>query len=206
MAAAVTMRGNRTRDRLVEVGGDLVYRHGYEATGVARICDAAGVQKGSFYYFWPSKRDLVIASLAPAWQEHLRRVLQPAFAMSSLPAALDEWGHRLVGVHRHYQDEPDGRVRGCRFGNLAAECSSGDPVLRDAVGQHLQLMVSFVADRLRLFDDVTGTPGQDPAVAAAGLVAHMEGLAILAKVSDDPTVLGRLGRDSRLLLGITPDL
>ena len=38
---------------------------------------------------------------------------------------------------------------------------------------------------------------------AEALCAHMEGLMILAKARNDPTVLARFARDARRLLGMT---
>jgi hypothetical protein len=43
----------------------------------------------------------------------------------------------------------------------------------------------------------------DAGDGAEALCAHMEGLMILAKARNDPTVLARFARDARRLLGMT---
>lgn len=196
----VTESESPTRRRLVRTCGDLVHRRGYAATGVQEICDVAGVRKGSFYHFFPSKAALVVATLEPAWREHLAEVLEPAFVDRPLLTGLQQWGDRLAEIHRRHRDEPDGHVRGCRFGNLAAECAGREPEVAEAVAGFLAEMVAYVNERV-----VEGaTRGDcavvDPDTAGDRLVSHMEGLAVLAKVRNDPDLLRRLGGDSRVLL------
>ena len=49
-------RSEETRNRILNTANDLFSRCGYEATGVAEICLAAGVSKGAFYHHFPSKQ------------------------------------------------------------------------------------------------------------------------------------------------------
>ncbi|MEV5543961.1 helix-turn-helix domain-containing protein [Saccharopolyspora shandongensis] len=46
---------------------ELIELRGYSALGVAEICKAAGVPKGSFYYFFESKETLALAVLDDHW-------------------------------------------------------------------------------------------------------------------------------------------
>ena len=54
-------RTSDARDRLIQAAKDLTYARGYTAVGIKDICEEAGVQKGSFYHFFPTKRDLLLA-------------------------------------------------------------------------------------------------------------------------------------------------
>jgi TetR/AcrR family transcriptional repressor of nem operon len=49
------MATHTTRDHLIEVGLQQIRSSGYNATGVKEILDRAGVPKGSFYHYFPSK-------------------------------------------------------------------------------------------------------------------------------------------------------
>ena len=50
-----------TRERMVRTAARLFLARSYQSVGVNEICAEAQVQKGSFYHFFPSKSDLVIA-------------------------------------------------------------------------------------------------------------------------------------------------
>jgi len=65
-ATAKTTRGTKratssTRDHLIGVGLELMRKHGYGATGLQEILDAAGVPKGSFYHHFGSKEEFTAA-------------------------------------------------------------------------------------------------------------------------------------------------
>ena len=52
--------GKDLRSAIVEAAVELFYEHGYAATGVQQIVDAAGCTKGAFYHYWNSKLDLLL--------------------------------------------------------------------------------------------------------------------------------------------------
>ncbi len=49
-------RSESTRSHIIEAATHLFSKTGYDATGVAEICQAAGVSKGAFYHHFPSKQ------------------------------------------------------------------------------------------------------------------------------------------------------
>jgi TetR/AcrR family transcriptional repressor of nem operon len=97
-----------------------------------------------------------------------------------------------------------GIVPGCPFGNFAAELAPRDASVRDAVDGVFADMRSLFTDAIR-----AGVARGDVAAdidagdGAEALCAHMEGLMILAKAHNDPTMLARFARDARRLLGMT---
>ena len=56
-------RSQETRSKILNAAQTLFAQSGYDATGVADICQAAGVSKGSFYYHFPSKQALFLELL-----------------------------------------------------------------------------------------------------------------------------------------------
>jgi AcrR family transcriptional regulator len=57
------LRSEETRKCILSTAADLFSIHGYDATGVAEICRAAGVSKGAFYHHFPSKHSVFLALL-----------------------------------------------------------------------------------------------------------------------------------------------
>jgi AcrR family transcriptional regulator len=54
-------RSEETRERILKVSLEAFAENGYDATGVAEICQRAQVSKGAFYYHFPSKQDVFLA-------------------------------------------------------------------------------------------------------------------------------------------------
>ena len=61
-------RTSDAKEKLLSVAFDLIHENSYGAVGVDQICKRARVNKGSFYYFFKTKTDLVVA----AYEEHWR--------------------------------------------------------------------------------------------------------------------------------------
>lgn len=56
-------RSLETRNKILETATELFSKSGYDATGVAEICQLAGVSKGAFYHHFSTKQALFMALL-----------------------------------------------------------------------------------------------------------------------------------------------
>src|SRR5258708_38765822 len=65
-------RTSDAREKILTAGQSLIELRGYSALGVAEICKAAGVPKGSFYYFFESKEALALAVIDEHWASQQR--------------------------------------------------------------------------------------------------------------------------------------
>ncbi|HTO08336.1 MAG TPA: helix-turn-helix domain-containing protein, partial [Myxococcota bacterium] len=61
-------RTSDARERLIDEASRLFHARSYESVGVQELCDAAEVNKGSFYHFFPSKEDLAAAVIDAQWE------------------------------------------------------------------------------------------------------------------------------------------
>lgn len=68
-------RAEETHRRILEAAAKCFGESGYEATGVARICQEAGVSKGSFYHHFSSKQ-AVFLELLGQWMERMEEQLE----------------------------------------------------------------------------------------------------------------------------------
>lgn len=68
----LTDQGRERKQQLVDAAMALFADRGYSATRIADICDRAGVAKGLFYWYFPTKLDL-FTELVRSMRQRLRR-------------------------------------------------------------------------------------------------------------------------------------
>ncbi len=181
-----------TKERLLNSALDLIHARSYANVGVQELCEHAGVKKGSFYHFFPSKRDLTIAALERQWDRAKQTVWDPAFE-SNLPfhkkleRCLD-----LFYKHQCGMKEKTGQVQGCPFGNLALELSTQDEAIRRKVDQIFRECARYVERMLEEAVVVGEIPKLDVSATAEAVVAYMEGVMLMAKTRNDPKVIKNL--------------
>jgi len=121
--------GLDARTLLIRAGVAAMTEYGFAAAGLERVLKAAGIPKGSFYYYFESKEAFalaVIEAYAAYFAARLERLLGAA---SPSP---------LRRVHAFCADAAAGLVkydyrRGCLVGNLGLEIASLTPPLRAAL-------------------------------------------------------------------------
>ncbi len=89
-----------TKGKLLQIALRLIWENSYGSVGVEEMCKQAGVKKGSFYYFFPSKSDLTSAALEAHWEAQrvdLDQIFSPAtppLATSKLTATTSTSGRK----------------------------------------------------------------------------------------------------------------
>lgn len=106
-----------TRDRLIEAGLYLFWRNGYAATGIAQILERAGANAGSFYHFFKTKEEMLLAVL-----ELYIRTLDPVIVQPVMSRFHDPI-ERVFGILGFYRKNllATGCTYGCPIGRLALE-------------------------------------------------------------------------------------
>jgi TetR/AcrR family transcriptional repressor of nem operon len=192
------------RERLIEAGVELFSQRPYGSIGVAELCSRAGVNKGSFYYFFPSKEALALAVIDRhwTWQKGVwAGILDgPGSLLERLRGLFDATAQMQVDAVTG-----TGWVAGCLFGNLALEVSSQNEPVRLRLQEIFDEQIGMISSRLASavesgeLQSVTDVDG-----AAKAIVAQLEGLVLFAKVFNDPSQLDALWQNSLALLGLTP--
>ena len=180
-----------SRARLINSAITLMYRRGYTAVGVKEICDHANVNKGSFYYFFPSKRDLVLAALDTQWQLAKTHLLKPVFS-SNLPPL--ERLQQLFCMAVQAQQSTDLPMRGCFFGNLALELSTQDDVIRQKLQTIFEEWTDYFCNTLTEAVEAGQLPEIDVQRTAQAMLAYLEGVALLAKTDNNPVLVEQLAQ------------
>src|SRR5262245_13193012 len=113
----INQEGSDTRSRLLAAAMRLFWEKGYASTSVADVLQAARVNSGSLYHFFPGKQDLLLAVLE-AYQDGIRpMLLEPAWKGVADPI---ERVFALLGGYRRALVETECSY-GCPIGSLALE-------------------------------------------------------------------------------------
>lgn len=185
-------RCSDARERLLETGARLVHERGYTAVSVADICSDAGLKKGSFYHFFRSKRDLVLAVI-DRYAESYASLMTQCGTDCALPPreqlrrVFDLMHQSMVRGHREV-----GCMRGCPVGNLALEMADRDDLIRRKLST---IFAGWTAGLQRILAQACAQGElnvNDPQGTAETLVAHAQGAILLSKAANDPGVFDRL--------------
>ncbi len=125
---------NGTRQKLIDTASDLLWTSSYGAVSVDDICKTAGVKKGSFYHYFPSKQDLAITTMEEYYEHVVRPDMERLFA-SDLSALqrLERMADSVIEEQRETMVKY-GRVCGCPFGALASEMiGEGTPGISEKI-------------------------------------------------------------------------
>lgn len=188
-------------DRILEAGTKLFAQRSYGTTGVAEIAAEAGVPKGSFYYFFPSKQALALAVINKHWEEQRTEWLRILTATGTLPERLRELFTATTEVQRQAVNDT-GAVVGCLFGNLALEVSSQDDPVRSRLQEIFDEQIDILKTALGDGDEPDEVAEATRRETAKAIVAQTEGMVLFAKLFNDPGQLDRLWDNSMRLLGI----
>jgi TetR/AcrR family transcriptional repressor of nem operon len=189
-----------TKEKLLQVGFDLIWDMSYGSVSVDDICKRAGINKGSFYHFFPSKADLVVEAYEASWREY-RPQLDSIFSAHVPPL---ERFHKLC---QHIYDvqkemaEKYGHVCGCPYANVGCEVANLDEKIRAKSEQLMdtkrKYIESTIADAMR--EGLVSV--KDPKSAALTVQSLILGKLVEARVQNDlkvfdgleATILGFLG-------------
>jgi AcrR family transcriptional regulator len=92
-------RSEVTRQSILDAALELFGQNGFEATGVAEICEYCRISKGAFYHHFPTKQAVFLVVLEE-WLSGLEKEMGQSVAQaSSIPEALRSMVERMQSVY-----------------------------------------------------------------------------------------------------------
>jgi len=193
----------QTKNDLLNAAMELMLDRGYNGTTVEQICKAAGVTKGSFFYYFKNKE-----SLGQALLPHFLRIMGELL-MQGNHQQVDDPLQRLysycddIANLLTHQDVP----KSCLIGNFAQELASTQPafstICNDCFAQWAQQLQQELDAACQRYPP-NGTI--DTYSIAEHFLAIFEGALILAKAQQDLAVvvqnLDHFKRYLELLFGV----
>src|SRR5580704_14417261 len=133
-----------TRDRLLFAAMQLFWEKGYGSTSVADVLQAAKVNSGSLYHYFPGKQDLLLAVLDLYLAGIHRMLLEPAWAGVSDPI---ERVFALLARYRQSLADTD-CFYACPIGSLALELHEPDLAVRERLVKNFSAWIEAITECL----------------------------------------------------------
>ena len=120
------MAREKTRDLLLEAGKAAFLERGYNNSGIETILQAAGVPKGSFYYYFHSKEDFglkVLDHFADWYEERMNQTLGDLTL-----SPIERFRRYFEGIIERF--DTNQCRKGCLIGKLSQELADLSEVFR----------------------------------------------------------------------------
>jgi TetR/AcrR family transcriptional repressor of nem operon len=169
-----------TRARILREGGRIIHRKGFNNTGILEILKAAGVPKGSFYFYFKSKEDFGIQLVEFYSDYFLPKAQKYLEGEGDSPLGRLRAFFNSFNPHLEKNDFRDG----CPIGNLSQEM--GD--LNDAFRERLDSATRAMQEKAAGFLDAAVEKGElhpstDTLETAGFILNSWQGALIQMKVA-----------------------
>jgi AcrR family transcriptional regulator len=164
------------RQKFIDAAMELFAFQGYANTGLAQIARQAGALPGSLYHLFPTKEDLLAATL----HERLR-LLRPE-VLDPIWMTIDDPIERVFGLLDGYRRmlTMTNFSHGCPIGNLAIELTETHPNIRPLLAANFDNWLDAVAECFAAAADRLPEHA-DPKQLAIFVLTTMEGAVMLAR-------------------------
>jgi len=174
-----------TREKLLATATDLFIGKGYGVVGTAELCKTAGINKGTFYHFFPSKLALLIAVIQLYSDECVSSFIKIAESNISPRKKLVALFDVPAKANRQWKSQY-GVSQGCLIGNMTLELGSIDEPARQAVNAAMASWCSAIQPIIAELIETGEIPPIDPKFGAETIVALIHGALVMAKSQNDP--------------------
>lgn len=176
---------SETRQKLIETANELIWRESYNSVSVDEICAKAGVKKGSFYHFFPSKADLALTTMDWCMQDTIEEY-DDIFSPKRHPVERFDLMADLLYEKQEEKRREVGQVCGCPFITLGSELAAQDEAIGEKVRNICAQKLTYYESALRdliACGEIDKTT--DVKLKAEEIFAFVVGQLMLARIKND---------------------
>lgn len=179
-----------TRDRILEVTIELMWRQSYGTVSVDQICQVAKIQKGSFYHYFPSKVDVTVEAFERLWQDK-RPLFDKVFSPALPPMErLNQYCNLAYELQKGLADKY-GKVLGCPYMSCGNELSTQEEKVRLKIEEMFNRSAKYFESLLR-DAAVEGLTAVDDLVNTSHeMLSYICGVMYQAKLKNDAEIIKR---------------
>jgi TetR/AcrR family transcriptional regulator, transcriptional repressor for nem operon len=191
-----------SRERLLAAASHFFLSGSYHGVGIAEICAAASVQKGTFYHFFPSKTDLLLAVIE-------RRVLEIEDTVTKIASGKVPAARKIVQLFAASQQTAGDTLKdtprdclppGYFLGNIVLELASSNPPVQAAAKNAFNRWIKSIAVIVAQLIAEEKLSALDPEDAAEAVLALVQGGAVMASAYNEPRKMRAYGNIALTLL------
>jgi AcrR family transcriptional regulator len=187
------VRSEETRNKILQSSMKLFADKGYDATGVAEICDVSAVSKGAFYHHFPTKQS-VFLELLKDWLQGLDVELGRAMGRAeTVPEGL----MAMAGETRGVFSAADGRIQ--LFFEFWQQARRDPEVWKEFIAPYRRYQEYFAGIVEKGIEEGS-LKAIDAQVAGQALVALALGIVIQGVVDPGGAAWDQVARDAVQLL------
>jgi TetR/AcrR family transcriptional repressor of nem operon len=191
------------REKLLAVAFDLIWDSSYGTVSVDQICQRAKVNKGSFYYFFKTKTDLVVEAYEEHWKQR-QPELDRIFSAQRPPLQrISEWCAYIYEGQR-CRARQAGAVCGCPYISVGVEVAMHDPKIRGKVTEMIERNLRYLETAISDARQQGHVRVSEVKTTAQWVYALSLGMIVQARVTNDLSVLKDLEPAVFRLLGVKP--
>lgn len=192
MSVIVSVRGEKTKQRMVRGAAQLLRERGYTGTGFREVIELTGAPRGSIYHHFPGGKSQLASEAVGYVGSLARQAIESSLAdgdpIAALRAFVDLWRADF---------ERSGSRAGCPIVAVAVENHDAAPELLDAADRAFQQWGDAFAGALRR----AGVKRARAARLAALVVSSVEGAIVLSRARRDPKPLVDVALELEAVLG-----
>lgn len=193
-------RTSDAREKLLDVAFELIWDQSYGSVSIDHICQRAGVNKGSFYYFFKTKADLAVAAYDEHWKAKQPDMDRMFSAQIPPLERLSKWC-AFIYESQKAKAEKYGRVCGCPYASIGVELATQEDRIRaksqEIMARNTKYLETTIADAKR--EGVVSAA--DPKIAAQQIYAFVLGNVLQAKIQNDLEILRHLEPTVMAIIG-----
>lgn len=168
-------------EEAVGLGLNVFWAKGYEATSLSDLLEAIGINKGSFYNAFGSKKKLFVRGLLKYDTEQRKAMMDELSALQNPVTAITMFFDEIID-----QSLCDKEHKGCLFVNTALDMPNHDEDIQSIVKKSLAESETFFLEQIALGQKTGTIPDSvDQHQVAKALLASTVGLRVLARGTFD---------------------
>ncbi|MGE3309491.1 MAG: TetR/AcrR family transcriptional regulator [Limisphaerales bacterium] len=193
-------RTSDAKEKLLDVAFQLIWDSSYGGVSVDQICERAGVNKGSFYYYFGSKADLVVAAYEEHWRQR-RPELDRLFSAQVPP--LERLARWCESAYERQKERASkyGHVCGCPYASIGVEVATQDDKIRAKADQLIERGTKYVESAIAEAQREGSLPSGDARRMAQQVYSFILGALLRAKIQNDVEILRDLAPTVMAILG-----